>query len=175
MGHLACGFYVELRLIGQHAAKHRDIDGHAILAQQCQLFLFWRTFLFCQTMSQRFYRLELCQADMHQLLSFSVGEYIFCLLICFYFAEAVCDALYPFDRFFRINTFFNQDLRRLARNTPAADTDISGKRLFKQLGSAPCTLQTLRRNAQARCTAEYDRFRRTGIVTVQVGGWISGQ
>ncbi len=69
---LAGGFNVKIGFIGQHTTKHRNIDGHTIVTQQCSLFFRRRTFFFRQTVCQRFYRLKLSRADMHQLLGVRV-------------------------------------------------------------------------------------------------------
>ncbi|CSQ03439.1 Uncharacterised protein [Shigella sonnei] len=108
------------------------------------------------------------------MFSFGVSERIFWFFVIFSFPKIISNFCRPFDGFFIFNPFLNQDSCRLTRNTPTANTNMARQCLFKKCRSAPRTFQTLRGNAQTRCSTQHHSFWRTGVITVKVGSRVSG-
>ena len=173
MRHLAGSFNVIGRLVRQHTAKHCDIHRHAVMAQQRRFFFRGRTFFFRQTVRQRFHGVKLCGADVRQLFRFRTLQRIVLIRFSFNFAKAFANSFDVIHRFPGFNPALHQNFRGFAGDAAAADANMAGQCLLKKFGGTPCAFQALRRDTQTGRPTKHHRFRRAGIVAVEVSGRIS--
>jgi len=144
------------------------------MAQQLQFAICRFVLASNQCGHQRLDGVVLFWAEMSKLLDFQV-HIVLCLLVGFGLAKLFGDVLGPFARLLLGNATRHQRIKYFLAHALGARTQMPGQCRFKRLRSAPCTLLTLRRNAQAIGIPNQSRLGAASVVTVEVGGRVAGE